>query len=238
MKRFSLLPAALLAAFLFGLASQVPGQPTTPPAEASPSAATAKPATATNAPPPSTPASLSGYVPDDQYKLRIGDRVSFQIMEDGDPPRSFTVTDFGEINFPFVGRYSVKDKTCKEVCAMLKVELEKEYYYQATPIMALEVANPVTGKIYLWGQVRSQGPLDLYVNDPLTVGKAILRAGGFAEFAKKSKVRLMRGTDDQGQPRQSFELDMDEILDKGKSEKDMIVQPDDFIVVPSRIFNL
>lgn len=191
---------------------------------------------ATNSPAPSL-TSLSGYVPDDQYKLRIGDRVSFQIMEDGDPPRVFVVTDFGEINFPYVGRYSVKDKTCKEICDMLKVELEKEFYYQATPIMALEVANPVTGKIYLWGQVRSQGPLDLYVNDPLTVGKAILRAGGFAEFANKKKVRLMRGTDDKGQPRQSFELDMDEILDRGKTEKDMIVQPDDFIVVPSRIWN-
>ena len=29
-----------------------------------------------------TPASLSGYVPDDKYKLRIGDKVRFQILED------------------------------------------------------------------------------------------------------------------------------------------------------------
>ncbi len=184
-----------------------------------------------------SPTSLTGYVPDDKYKLRIGDRISFQINEDGDPPRSFVVTDSGEINFPYVGRYSVKDKSCKEMADLLKVELEKEYYFQATPILALDVANPVTGKIYLWGQVRSQGPMDLYVNDTLTVGKAILRAGGFAEFANKKKVKLMRDSNKDGQARQSFELDMNEILEQGKSEKDMNVLPDDFIVVPSRILN-
>jgi protein involved in polysaccharide export with SLBB domain len=79
--------------------------------------------------------------------------------------------------------------------------------------------------------------MDLYVNDTLTVGKAILRAGGFAEFANKKKVKLMRGTNQEGQARQSFELDMNEILEQGKSEKDMNVLPDDFIVVPSRILN-
>src|SRR6266699_61522 len=32
-------------------------------------------------------AGLNGYVPDDKYKLRVGDRVSFQIAEDRDPPK-------------------------------------------------------------------------------------------------------------------------------------------------------
>jgi len=225
------LPVLFLRMLLLGGLLGVPARAANQPATPSPAAASA----VTNAPPP-PPTSLSGYVQDDKYKLRIGDRISFQIMEDGDPPRGFAVTDSGEINFPYVGRYAVKDKTCKEMSDLLKAELEKEYYYQATPILALDVANPVTGKIYLWGQVRSQGPLDLYVNETLTVGKAILKAGGFAEFANKKKVKLMRGTENSDQPRQSYELDMDEILDQGKSDKDMTVQPDDFIVVPSRIF--
>jgi polysaccharide export outer membrane protein len=192
---------------------------------------------ATNAAPrPALPTSLAGYVPDDKHKLRIGDNISFQIMEDGDPPRGFIVNDSGEINFPYVGRWAVKDKSCKEVADLLKVELEKEYYFQATPILALEIANPVLGKIYFQGQVRSTGPMDLYVNDPLTIGKAILRAGGFADFANKKKVKLMRGNDKEGQPRQFYELDMEEILEQGKTEKDMLVQPDDFILVPSRIW--
>jgi hypothetical protein len=37
--------------------------------------------------------------------------------------------------------------------------------------------------------------------------------------------------------KQSFELNMVDILEKGKTEKDMILQPDDFIIVPSRLIN-
>src|ERR1700751_4563623 len=33
---------------------------------------------------PSAVAGLNGYVPDDKYKLRVGDKVSLQIIEDGD----------------------------------------------------------------------------------------------------------------------------------------------------------
>lgn len=183
------------------------------------------------------PASLSGYVPDDKYKLRKGDRVSFQIMEDGDAPRLMIVTDSGEVSFPYVGLLKVEDKSCKQVADELKVQLEKEYYYQATPVLALESANRLLGRIYLWGQVRSQGPMDLMVNENLTVGKAILRAGGFAEFPNKKKVKLMRGSGSDSAARQTFELNMDQILEEGRTDKDMTVQPEDFIVVPSRLIN-
>ena len=191
----------------------------------------------TNKPPP-LPASLSGYVPDDKYKLRKGDQVSFQVLEDGDAPRGLMVNDSGELNFPYVGRLAVVDKSCKQVADELKVLLEKEYYFVATPILALEMANRVLGRIYLWGQVRGQGPMDIAVNEDLTVGKAILRAGGFADFANKKKVKLMRGTGDSSVGRQTIELNMEEILDQGHSEKDMPVQPEDFIVVPSRWINM
>jgi len=185
----------------------------------------------------SAPASLSGYVPDDKYKLRKGDRISFQIMEDGDAPRLLVVTDSGELSFPYVGLVAVEDKTCKQVADQLKAELEKEYYYQASPVLALESANRVLGRIYLWGQVRSQGPMELMVNENLSVGKAILRAGGFAEFANKKKVKLMRGSGGTNSVRQTYELNMDQILEEGHTDKDMAVQPEDFIVVPSKLIN-
>src|SRR5262245_56630756 len=37
--------------------------------------------------------SLNGYAPDDKYKLRVGDRLSFQIVEDRDPPKAVLVAD-------------------------------------------------------------------------------------------------------------------------------------------------
>jgi len=180
---------------------------------------------------------LSGYVPDDKYKLRVGDKVSLQILEDRDAPKSLVVADSGELDVPYVGRAAAADKTCKQLAEDLKARLEKEYYYRATVIIALDVANKFLGRIYVWGQVRNQGPIDIAVNENLTAGKAILRAGGFGDFANKKRVKVVRGGGTEGGAKQSFELNMVDILEKGLTEKDVVLQPDDFVIVPSRLIN-
>jgi len=204
----------------------------TPPANNTPPAATA---IVTNAP-SAAPTTLRGYVPDDKYKLRTGDKISLQILEDRDLPKSLLVADSGELDVPYLGRVAAADKTCKQLADDLKGQLEKEYYHRATVIIALDVANKLLGRIYVWGQVRNQGPIDIAVNENLTAGKAILRAGGFGDFANKKRVKVVRGGAD-GVSKQSFELNMVDILEDGKTEKDLVLQPDDFIIIPSRLIN-
>jgi polysaccharide biosynthesis/export protein len=177
---------------------------------------------------------LTGYVPDDKYKLRVGDKVSLQILEDRDLPKSLVVADSGELDAPYVGRVAAADKTCKQLADDLRAQLEKEYYYRATVIIALDAANRLLGRVYVWGQVRNQGAIEVAINENLTAGRAILRAGGFADFANKKKVKVVRAS---GTGKQSFELNMVDILEKGKTEKDMVLQADDFIIVPSRLIN-
>jgi len=184
-----------------------------------------------------SPRSLSGYVPDDKYKLRVGDRISLQILEDRDQPKSPIVADSGELDVPYIGRVAATDKTCKQLADELKADLEKEYYYRATVIIALDVANKILGRIYIWGQVKNAGPLDLAVNENLTAGKAILRAGGFGDFANKKKVQLIRGVGMEGFEKHTWTLNMVEILEDGKTEKDILLEPDDSIIIPSRTFN-
>jgi polysaccharide biosynthesis/export protein len=200
---------------------------------ASVNGATAIAGTTTNAPAGGR-ASVSGYVADDKYRLRVGDKVSLQIVEDRDAPKSLVVADSGELDVPYVGRMPAAERTCKQLAGELKARLEQEYYHRATVIIALDVANKLLGRIYVWGQVRNQGPIDVAVNENLTVGKAILRAGGFGDFANKKRVKVVRSG---GGAKQSYELNLVDILERGKTEKDMLLEPDDFIIVPSRLIN-
>ena len=187
--------------------------------------------------PGSTPASPNTCVADDKYKLRPGDRVAFQVLEDKDAPKSLVVADSGELDVPYLGRVSAVDKTCKELAAELKKLLEKEYYIRATVVLAVDVANKFIGRVYVWGQVRNQGPVDFGLGENLTAGKAILRAGGFADFANKKRVKIVRALPD-ATGKQTFELNLADILERGHPEKDIPLQPDDFIIVPSRLINL
>jgi protein involved in polysaccharide export with SLBB domain len=227
----NVLVAIFVLVSLAGLAQVPPGS------NAPPAAATAPAVIAATNAVGATLTNLSGYVPDDKYKLRVGDRVSLQILEDRDLPKSLVVADSGELDVPYVGRVSAMDKTCKQLAEELKTQLEKEYYYRATVIIALDAANKFLGRIYVWGQVRNQGPIDVAVNENLTASKAILRAGGFADFANKKKVKVVRAAGAGGAAKQTFELNMVDIFEKGKTEKDVVLQPDDFIIVPSRLIN-
>jgi len=181
-------------------------------------------------------------VPDDTYKLRVGDAISFRILEDRiwnpqNAPQGLVVVDSGDVDVPYIGRVRAVGKTSKQLAAEIKTALEKDYYQQATVFLSLNVASPILGRIYILGQVRSQGGLDIAVNENLTAGNAILRAGGFADFANKRKVKVVRGTPDAQGKTQTFELDMRQILEDGKIDKDIVLQPNDLIIVPSRLVN-
>ena len=196
------------------------------------------------------PLDATAYVADDRYKLRPGDRVSFRILEDTEPSKSLVVADSGELDVPYIGRVAAAEKSCKELAADLKARLEKEYYYRATIILALDTATKTLGRVYVWGQVRNQGVLDVIPGENLTAGKAILRAGGFADFANKKRVKVVRAPSptiphggpsaasaNRTGPPETFVLNLAEVLEEGRTEKDLPLRPDDLIIVPSRLIN-
>jgi protein involved in polysaccharide export with SLBB domain len=175
------------------------------------------------------------YALDDKHRLAPGDSVSFQILEDKNPPKSLVVTDSGELNVPYIGRVNVANQTCQQVAQKLKVALERDYYYRATVILGLDVASKVVGRVYVVGQVRLQGAIEIPSEENFTVGKAILCAGGFGDFADRKNVTLVRSSPSGN--RLTFQLNMVDILDKGQTEKDKSLQKGDFIIVPSRLVN-
>jgi polysaccharide biosynthesis/export protein len=172
---------------------------------------------------------------DDQRPLRIGDRLSMRVVEDRELPVSLLVTDSGEVEVPLIGRVLAKGKTCKQLAYAIKVPLERDYYYKATVIIALDMAGLKSpGRVYVTGQIRNQGPLDIPPDETFTVSKAILRAGGFADFANKRKVKLIRK---KGSSTETIIVDVDLVVRKGRTDKDPVVEPDDTIIVPERLIN-
>ncbi|MGD1086429.1 MAG: polysaccharide biosynthesis/export family protein [Verrucomicrobiota bacterium] len=180
--------------------------------------------------PPSILGATSAYALDDKHVLQPGDKISFQILEDRDPPVQLKVADSRELEVPYIGRFNVAGKTCKVLAGELKPLLEKDYYYQATVIIGLDSVNSIRGSVFVWGQVNKQGPVDLLFDQKLTVSKAILKAGGFSDFADKKHVKVMRA----GATNTPVEINIQDVLDNGHSEKDIILDPDDSVLVPQR----
>jgi protein involved in polysaccharide export with SLBB domain len=171
---------------------------------------------------------------DDSQPLGAGDRIAYQVIEDGDPPVSLTVSDAGKVNLPYYGPVTVERKTCRELARDVKALLEGSYYYQATVRVSILATQRLRGRVYLVGKVASPGPQDIPTDEVFTVGKAILSAGGFADFADQRKVKLIRKTAERTSV---VAVDVSVIWEKGHTEEDPPVLPGDLIFVPTKLIN-
>lgn len=198
---------------------------------------------ATNSPGPVTVASAAPKLPaeilDDKIKLNPGDILRFKIVEDREEAKALRVSDGGDLDFPYIGPIPAKGRTCKEIAQDAKSRFEADYYHAATVSLAVEqVLRKTGGRIWVTGQVGAQGPQEIPTDEAWTVSKAILRAGGFNDFANRGKVKVFRKTKnaDGSEKQDQLIVDVADVL-KGKSDKDLLVQDGDNIIVESQLIN-
>lgn len=171
---------------------------------------------------------------DDKKRLGANDYVSFRVVEDRDnESQHLRVNDNGELEVPYAGLIPAAGRTCKELAYSVKAALEREYYYHATVIIAVDrISEKSRGRVYVYGSVKQQGPQEIPPDEAYTVSKAVIRAGGFGDFANKRKVKLTRkgGKD--------LAVDLKRVIEEGHTDEDVVLQPDDQIYVPQRLINM
>jgi protein involved in polysaccharide export with SLBB domain len=220
-------------AFTFLLAASIAGPLPLAAQESSPMPSIPK---ATTVEPPTTSTVMrtnSMTVLDDRKKLGSNDYVSFRVVEDRDnESQHLRVNDNGELEVPYVGLVQASGKSCRELAYSIKAALEKEYYYHATVIIAVDhISEKSRGKVYVYGSVKGQGPQEIPTDESYTVSKAIIRAGGFGDFADKKKVKLTRKNGE------TVTVNLKRVIEEGRTDEDVVVRPDDQIYVPQKLVN-
>ncbi len=181
-------------------------------------------------------ATNSMEVLDSTRKLGAGDRLSYRVVQERRDPVGLTVADGGEVEVPLIGRVRASGKTCKELAQSIRPLLEKDYFFHATVIIGLDaVSAKARGRVYISGQVRQQGPIEIPPDERFTLSKAILKAGGFADFANHRKIKLVRKN--AAGAAQTTIVDLDAVTVHGELDKDPELQPDDTIIVPEKFVN-
>ena len=202
--------------------------------------------------PQNVPTSIVGTtnsmeVLDSNRILNLGDLLSYRVVEDRSKRISrLLITDSGEVEVPLIGRVKAKGKTCKSLAIEIKRLLEQSYYNKATVIISLDFsgrrggggsgAASSLGQVIITGSVGRPGKIQLPNREtPYTLSEAILDSGGFTRFAKSSKVQVVRTGKDGA--RKSYYVNMDDVMKKGKLEKDLVLLPNDFIIIKDKFLN-
>lgn len=159
------------------------------------------------------------------YRFQVGDLVTIAFSGNTSAPQAFEgrVKDDGTITLLYVGTVKAVGKT--------EGELQADIHEAYVPKYFQTLGVTVKGEerfFFVDGDVKQPGRIN-YAGSGMTVLKAIAAAGGFTDFARKSKVRLTRGHDGK-----KFTVDC--IKAQEKPELDLPVYPGDQVFVPRRLF--
>ena len=141
----------------------------------------------------------------------------------------------GDITLPHLLQAPVAcDKLTLDALKQKLVKVYSQYYKQ--PQITVTFA-PYDGKgvspwgtVTVLGEVASPGPVNMPPTMDLTVTKVLQAAGGLRPFANKSKIKVSRCDRDGKQT--TFVIDLIEIGEKGRIEKDIALRAGDVVWVP------
>lgn len=93
-----------------------------------------------------------------------------------------------------------------------------------------------SGTYYVTGEVGSPGVFNIPPTGGMQLSEAILRAGGFAKFADRRRVQLIRGDTSLPEDERRLTVNVQAILEDGQRDLDVPVYANDIIRVRDRPF--
>lgn len=171
-------------------------------------------------------ASAGGAPQMQDYVLGEGDLLQVTVFESAELNTDARVGARGLISLPLVGTVDVKGLTVRE--AEQKIEdLFRQKYIQ-DPHVNVFVKEHVSGKITILGAVNKPGTFDHLTRRRVLDVLAV--AEGLTDKAGRT-VQLRRPSEDPEHPTLFF-VDLDELIDGGRSELNLEVKSGDSLYVP------
>jgi len=169
---------------------------------------------------------------DDQRTLEIGDRLTYQVIEERESPIIVFVNARGQVDVPLIGTVSATQKTPQALAFEIKSLLEVDYFHRATVILRFPQQSASRGTVDIAGAVREPRSYALPSDQILTVSSAIALAGGLTADSDGSAVTLVRRSSDESTSESRQVVDIRGIMDSGDFDQDPAIQDGDLIIVP------
>lgn len=160
---------------------------------------------------------------DAPYVIGVDDVLSISVWKDQELTRTLPVRPDGYITLPLIGDIMANGQTSAQLRDEISNRLRK---YMNDPVVTVTVQEIRSRHINVVGEIMKPGTFPM-VNS-MNVIDAIALAGGFKEFARTSKIYVLRQNDDGTTQRIAFDY-KHAIRGNGKV---LALQAHDTVVVP------
>lgn len=164
--------------------------------------------------------------------MRVGDRLSYQIVEEREPFQRLFVDSEGMVDVPLIGRQKAAGLSPQAFAYQLKQELEKDFFHQATVLVAFDAADGTRGEVKVVGMVVRPGPMPIMADEVLTASLALTRSGGARPGAALDKAVILRVDPTNPESQERITVDLRAVLEQGDVAADRVLLPDDTLVLP------
>ncbi|MFN4128272.1 MAG: polysaccharide biosynthesis/export family protein [Paracoccaceae bacterium] len=178
----------------------------------------------------------TGAIAQDGYRLRSGDTLRIEVLEDPTLNRAALIAPDGRIAMPLAGGIRAAGRTLEAVQGELAAKLEPNFAARPTVYVALEQqkeVRPVSTQpakeaviaVFVVGEAAKPGKLNL--TPGTTLLQAFAEMGGFSKFAATKRIQLRRGA-------KSWTLNY-KAIEAGVSQAgETVLAEGDVIVIPQR----
>jgi polysaccharide export outer membrane protein len=122
-----------------------------------------------------------------EFRLGPDDVIEVFVWKEAELSTTVVVRPDGKVSLPLIGELPTSGKTAVELQKEIATKLSQ---YVTQPVVNVMVKEVNSAKVSVLGEVRTPGVYK--IKDRATVLDAIALAGGFTEYAKRSKVTIIR----------------------------------------------
>jgi polysaccharide export outer membrane protein len=158
------------------------------------------------------------------YTIGEQDILDIDVWQEKELSGPAVVRPDGKITMPLVGEIYVVGMTPVQLQTELTKRLEP---FVTVPQVSVSVHEINSRKVYVMGQVAHEGVFR--INATTTVSQIVVQAGGLREYAKKTKIYVLRNTNGK-QVRLPFNYNA--FIKGQKNGQDFVLKPGDTVVVP------
>lgn len=170
----------------------------------------------------------------DEGDYRIGADDVLQVTVWRNPELSVTepVRPDGKISVPLIGDVQAGGNTPMQLAAIIKDKLSNYIREPNVAVILTQLrSHEFLSRIRVTGAVRT--PSSMPYRQGMTVLDAVLEAGGVNDFASPNGTRLYRK---ENAKVDVLDINLGDILTKGKLATDVELKPGDIVTVPERLF--
>jgi polysaccharide export outer membrane protein len=170
------------------------------------------------------PAQAPETAGDSSYIIGVGDLLKVSVWKNPDLQAEVPVRPDGRISVPLIGEVHVAGLTPLEVQALLTDHYTR---FVTAPSVSVLITQINSRKVFILGQVKESGAFDIL--QPTNVMQALAMAGGVTEFAKTSKIVVLREVNGV---KMRWQVNLDAVASGKRPDDNMVLEPGDTIIVP------